>query len=447
VGFRAELFMKTAAESSESRGDFRTAAEEKDEKRKLVLAELEAVLASPTFRSAARCKQFLEFVVQHELNGHHESLKERTIGTEVFHRPAGYATGDDPVVRVQAGEVRRRLEHHYQAAPNDSPVRIELPVGSYAPVFQWRPPTTENPAADSAAVKPHSTKGIGPRARVRIWFVAAAALVLIAMGAVVAVRMDRAVRQKTAVDRFWAPVFASQQPVLICLAKPVVYRPTQSLYQRYAHAHPGTFGNESQRTSEPLPLHENDQISWGDMYLASDFGVALGDAYAAVDLSGLLGRIAKPSQVRIGANYSFEDLRNSPAVIVGAFNNKWTMQLMSNLHFGFVEDHEDFSIRELPPGDRVWRTHFNRQGQTTDDFAIVARLLNSKTGQFTVTVAGIGGAGTQAAGEFVSSAQSLEEALRSAPVGWQTKNLEFVLETSITESVPGPAHVVASYYW
>jgi len=46
-------------------------------------------------------------------------LKERTIGTEIFQRKAGYATGDDPVVRVQAGEVRRRLEqyHHTGQVP------------------------------------------------------------------------------------------------------------------------------------------------------------------------------------------------------------------------------------------------------------------------------------------------------------------------------------------
>jgi hypothetical protein len=438
--------MKTAAESPETRGGSSTSTEDKEEQRKLVLAELEAILTSPSFRSAARCKQFLEYVVQHQLDGHHEQLKERTIGTEVFHRPAGYATGDDPVVRVQAGEVRRRLEHHYQANSSDSPVRIELPVGSYAPVFQWRSSMNGSPAKSAPVLETHTAEK-RPRRWFRIWIVAGVLLVLAAAAGIIAVRMERAARQKSALDRFWTPVFASQQPVLICLAKPVVYRPTQDLYRRYARTHPGTFENEAERTSEPLPLNEDDKIAWSDMYLASDFGVALGDAYAAVNLSGLLGRIAKPSQVRIGNKYTFEDLRNSPSVVVGAFNNKWTMQLVSNLHFSFVEDHEDFSIRELSPGNRVWRTQFNDKGQRTDDFAIVARLLNSQTGQFTVAVAGISGAGTQAAGEFVSNPQALEEVLRSAPAGWQTKNLEFVLETPLTDAVPGPAHVVASYYW
>jgi hypothetical protein len=183
------------------------------------------------------------------------------------------------------------------------------------------------------------------------------------------------------------------------------------------------------------------------MYIPSDYGVALGDAYAAVSLSAQLGKIGKLAQVRIGTNYSFEDLRNSPAVVVGAFNNKWTMQLTSNLHFAFVEEHEEFMIREESGQRRIWETRKGPRGETIEDFALVSRLLDSKTGQFTITVAGIGGAGTQAAGEFVSNPGYLQEGLRNAPAGWQTKNLEIVLETTVTDTVAGPPHAVASYYW
>src|SRR5580698_3555405 len=110
-----------------------------------VLRELEAILSSPFFRTSNRSKQFLAYVVQHTLEGNHEPLKERTIGAKLFQRPAGYATGDDPVVRVQAGEVRRRLEQYHHAAVSQSPVRIELPIGSYAPTFQWTTPDVVAP--------------------------------------------------------------------------------------------------------------------------------------------------------------------------------------------------------------------------------------------------------------------------------------------------------------
>jgi hypothetical protein len=421
----------------------------RDEKREAVLQELDRILASTFFRSAARSKQFLEYVVQHQLQGHPELLKERTIGTEVFLRPVGYATGDDPVVRVQAGEVRRRLEQYYQAHPNGSPVRIELPVGSYSPAFHWA--SAETPAETHTLASQHSEPDeaethIKPR-RYKPWIVAAlCALLLLGVGFAL-FTLQRSVQKKTVMEQFWAPVFSTQQPVLICLAKPVVYMPTQELYQRYALTHPGTFQNEVERSNQPLPLNEDDKISWSDLYIPSDYAVALGDAYAAVSLSALLGKIGKPSQVRIGTNYSFEDLRNSPAVVVGAFNNKWTMQLTSNLHFAFIEDHADFMIREETPGGRVWRTRAGSHGETIEDFALVSRLLNSKTGQFTISVAGISSTGTQAASEFISNPAYLEEGLRNAPAGWQTKNLEVVLETTVTDSVSGPPHAVAVHVW
>src|SRR5580698_1105382 len=112
-----------------------------------VLRELESILSSPFFRTSNRSKQFLSYVVQHTLEGSHEPLKERTIGAKLFQRPAGYSTGDDPVVRVQAGEVRRRLEQYHHAALSQSPVRIELPVGSYAPEFRWTTPQLDEPVS------------------------------------------------------------------------------------------------------------------------------------------------------------------------------------------------------------------------------------------------------------------------------------------------------------
>src|SRR5689334_20826234 len=71
-----------------------------------IMQELDRVLASRFFKNSQRSRQFLEYIVHCKLDGRADELKERTIGTEVFHRPPDYSTGEDPVVRVQAGEVR-----------------------------------------------------------------------------------------------------------------------------------------------------------------------------------------------------------------------------------------------------------------------------------------------------------------------------------------------------
>lgn len=423
----------------------------------LVLRELEAILASRFFKSAGRSRQFLSFVVRHRIEGNTEQLKERTIGTEVFQRPVGYATGDDPVVRVQAGEVRRRLEQYYQAAPHDTPVRIELPVGSYSPVFHFglesRPQESAVPDSlqPSSALPKRPSEIVEPpnrRSSYRPALLTLAVIVVSVLG-VVAYHFlaHRSLRSTTALDQFWSPIFTTQQPVLICLAKPVAYRPNEGVYRRYSRNHPGTFQTEAERSSTPLPLDPDEQLTWGDFFVYSDYGVAGGDVYAAVDVSRLLGKFGKTSQLRIGNNYSYEDLRNAPAVVIGGFNNRWTMQLTSNFHFALTEDHEQYMIKEQGSGGRVWRTRLGPNRETLEDYAIVGRLLDSRTGQFTITVAGIGPEGTEAAGEFISSENAIDDGLANAPDNWQKRNLEVLLQTTVTDGVAGPPHVIATYAW
>jgi hypothetical protein len=248
------------------------------------------------------------------------------------------------------------------------------------------------------------------------------------------------------VNQFWSPVLATTEPVLICLAKPTVYVPSIGLLQRYSKS-PGEFTTELQHLTSQPPMQPQDKLVWGDMVEYADYGVAAGDAYAAVRLSALLGQMGKESQVRIGSHYSFADLRNSPAIVVGAFNNRWTLQMTANLHFAFVEEHGIETIREQGPAGRAWRPKFGPHGEVIEDFGIVTRLLNSKTGQFVVSTAGIQADGTQAAAELVSSSRYLEEALHSAGSGWAKKNLQVVLQTTVTDSVPGPPQAVAVYTW
>jgi hypothetical protein len=123
------------------------------------------------------------------------------------------------------------------------------------------------------------------------------------------------------------------------------------------------------------------------------------------------------------------------------------MQIAPSLHFALVEDNGTYLIREQGPNGREWRAALRESERFGDDFAIVARLLDSKTGQFIVIAAGLTSSGTQSAGEFVSNPDFLEKGLRAVSASWQMKNLELVLQTTVTDSTPGPPHVVASYAW
>jgi hypothetical protein len=426
------------AESSHPRSE--------DQKRAVILGELEKILASRFFQHSTRGKQFLSYVVQQKLGGHTENLKERTIGVAIFQRAADYATGDDPVVRVQAGEVRRRLNDYYQAFSDGSAVRIELPLGSYSPEFRWPQPPSSELSEPIPPPQPVVSTPVRSR-RVKPWMAGTLCLLLVVVALLVYLPVRHGAEEESVLTRFWAPIFASPQPVLICLAKGVSYRPAPEVYQRYSRSHPGSFSSEVEKSNIPLPLPPDEKLSWSEMALYPDYGVAVGDVGAAVRISALLGKIGKPDQVRIGANYSYEDLRNSPAVVIGAYNNKWTMDLTSKLHFAFVEENGSFLIREQTPHGRVWGDFRSHPRGPPEDFAVVTRLVDSKTGQFTVTIAGITGRGTEAAGDFVTNPGVLEKGLRSVQENWQNKNLQLVLQITVTDSIPDAARVVASYIW
>jgi hypothetical protein len=97
--------------------------------------ELVSILDGPAFRGSARSRAFLRYVVEEALAGRQDLLKERTIGVAVLGKASDYDTGADSTVRVRANEVRKRLAAHYDHSVPRVGIRIELPLGAYAPKF------------------------------------------------------------------------------------------------------------------------------------------------------------------------------------------------------------------------------------------------------------------------------------------------------------------------
>jgi len=105
--------------------------------------ELEKLCQSRHLRSSNQLKSFLRFVVQETLAGREAELKEYTIGRAVFHRGADYDPRLDSVVRVQASQLRKKLEAYYSEEGASDPLIIELPKGSYVPRFRRAAPKGE----------------------------------------------------------------------------------------------------------------------------------------------------------------------------------------------------------------------------------------------------------------------------------------------------------------
>src|SRR5215213_5811144 len=101
-----------------------------------IRAVLARVLASPPFQSAPQLAVFLTFVVEKRLAGEAASIKGYTIATQALGRPEDFDPQADPIVRVEAGRLRRVLAAYYEGPGRADPVRILVPRGGYVPSFE-----------------------------------------------------------------------------------------------------------------------------------------------------------------------------------------------------------------------------------------------------------------------------------------------------------------------
>src|SRR6266446_8102336 len=100
-----------------------------------VLQQLDRLLENPYFHKSKRFPVFLRFVVTEVLAGRAERLKERTLGIEAFGKDPNYDTTQDPIVRVTAGEIRKRIAQYYQEPGHEQEIKLLMPSGSYVPQF------------------------------------------------------------------------------------------------------------------------------------------------------------------------------------------------------------------------------------------------------------------------------------------------------------------------
>jgi hypothetical protein len=218
------------------------------------------------------------------------------------------------------------------------------------------------------------------------------------------------------------------------------------LFPKAPAAHSELYNSVAKRNVTPLQLDPETTIKWRQVTPLGDYFVNKDDAYAAEELSAFFSASHRPTQIRFGSDYTYEDIQRSPAILIGAYNNPWIDRVMSDLPIGFHESDGVFWIEDRTKPGQIWKA--SAEGRLgSKDFALVARVLDSKTGQFLLIASGIGMVGTKAAGEFITHDEDLKAALSGAPAGWKKKSLEIVIETDIVDGSPSPPRAVAVKVW
>jgi hypothetical protein len=229
----------------------------------------------------------------------------------------------------------------------------------------------------------------------------------------------------TTLDRFWSPVLSAADSVVVCFPQSNI---------------DGITLRDAVDPSQQRRLEERMN------------GVVVDDLQPLVSLSGLLEMRHQRYNLMGEESATLTNLRQGPAIFIGAFDNPWTLRLTRGLRFRFGNDPQmtQFWIEDTQSSTKTrWGVDRNVQQATNNyrDYAIVARFRDANTGQLAVVAAGIARGGTVAAGEFLTQPADMDSIGNQAPKDWAGQNMEFVLSTEIIDGRSSPPKVEATYFW
>jgi hypothetical protein len=222
-------------------------------------------------------------------------------------------------------------------------------------------------------------------------------------------------KRTSALDRFWAPVVASDDPI--------------SLYI-------GGYATGKDAVSV-MDLMESERV-------------AFSDATALAKLASLLATKKKAYRFRLQTSSQMEDLKDGPALLIGAFNNSFALRLTNQLRYRFVNNRDTHvnAIRDSQNASASWSGDVSAPYKDMkEDYAIVSRVVDPSTGKIVVTASGLTKFGTEAAGEFLTSTSAMEQIEKSAPRNWDRMNIEIVIATDVVGRRAGPPKVIATHFW
>jgi hypothetical protein len=408
--------------------------------------QLDLLVRDHAFRSSKRSVAFLRYVVEQTINGSADQIKERTIGVHVFERKPSYDTNLDHVVRTAATELRKRLAIYYGEEKHRAELRIGLTPGSYIPRFTLppyvqtvvgEPEIVPNPVVaprgdrsgavldpDLLRQRPAGPSAAGRRSRFSLVIALSAALLI------VGILGYGWVHRETAQDLFWKPVLETPGSVLLAVGDVPDGPPIPS-----ATGVDGDF---------PTPI----------LRTTTSPTVPFADAVTIARVVGALEANGKKVLIRRESTSSFSDLREGPVVLIGAFNNEWSLRLTHPLRYSLALDAEKHlvyikDVKDPSSRNWSWRTDqspIHRVGANSPvskDYALISRIRNSETGHVVVVIGGLYTYGTEAAGEFLTDPQLIQAISKTTRPDSTHQNLQIVLETTVTDETPGPPKIVA----
>jgi hypothetical protein len=246
-----------------------------------------------------------------------------------------------------------------------------------------------------------------------IWLVVMVVVVVVAFAGLR--WRSRTLQPQTALDDFWGPVLHDQRTVLICTGS-VVFAPD--------------------RVSGTLTAGKDIEYPFVSMEGASAISLT----------SSLLRSFGVQAQLKSAGATPLTELRERSFILLGAFNNQWSLRLLEPLRFHFTPEAGESIVDQMQP-----QVHWSRDRSipysSADDYALVARYRDVTTDSWVVVLAGVGRNGTEAAAEFASSPHYMQLLRDQLGKDFANRNIEAVLKVSVIDGKTGAPSILAVHTW
>ena len=421
--------------------------------------ELRRVIESKHFANSPKKIRFLEFISEQAFHGSSDKLNEYLIGSEVYGRGTDFDQQKDPIVRVQAHEIRRLLKKYYEQEGQNDLVRIDLPPGRYVPIFNRRmqqPEPADAPLATPPAEPSAQPLRPAPVPRLYLAVTIALAAGCLVLGTLLAIRSRTtpglapsarvAAVLPPGLDWFWHPFLPpSEAPIIVIPNHPLL---------RAAHdgdsAQTIANGHEIPKASLPEfrdTIHFRELKRFVFVPSLTDF-TSVGETMGVVDLCEMLFRVGDQCPVQQSRLLNFEEIKDHNVILLGG-NQSWSGRVFLNTE-GFRFQSGVIVNGKPQAGEKpVYKPEFDSvTNQLTRDYALVLMLPNERRENRVLLIYGIFTQGSQAAVEFLINPEKMAELrtslMKLSPDRKTTPSyFQVLLTTTVENAVPGNASIVA----
>lgn len=411
--------------------------------------ELHRVLQSKYFANSPKKSRFLEFVAEQTFLGNGDKLNEYLIGVEVYERGSDFDPQTDPIVRVQAHDIRRALKHYYENEGRNDSLRVELPTGAYVPAF-----VKVTPGEPSATLEPSGTPAPRNRASMATMLIVGLTAFCVLLGVLLArdwIRnRDLAQYPRPALPEslqwFWKPFVPPEEA-------PIIVIPNHPLL-RAAHGgdSPQTVSHGHIIPKDELPefrdtIHFRELKQFVFVPSTTDF-TAVGETMGLANLFALFAQTGQTPRLLQSRLVTFEEIKHGNAILLGG-NQTWSGKIYLNPEgFHFVAG--TILNKNPRPGEQaVYKPEFDPvTNELSRDYALVLMLPNERKENRILLIYGIYTQGSQAAIEYFTSPERLAE-LHQALIDLSPDHksvppyFQALLQAPVENHIPGKASLVS----